>query len=101
LVGCFRFDCPVDDDRLKRHQLTDGEWARLEPLLASMIQGRGELVTDLVVPVFSRGVWFAVSGGPVMLPDVLGAAPAPTAPGQPPSGLQGRGGWSGRTWQGA
>jgi hypothetical protein len=38
LVGCFRFDCPVDDDRLKRHQLTDGEWARLEPLLA---RGRG------------------------------------------------------------
>jgi hypothetical protein len=23
----------VDDDRLKRHDLSDGEWARLEPLL--------------------------------------------------------------------
>jgi hypothetical protein len=32
-MGYFRFDCPVDEDRLKRHDLTDGEWTRLEPLL--------------------------------------------------------------------
>jgi transposase len=33
LVDHFRFDWPVDEDRLKRHDLTDDEWARLEPLL--------------------------------------------------------------------
>src|SRR5258707_4186331 len=32
-MGHFRFDCPVDEDRLKRHDLSDAEWARLEPLL--------------------------------------------------------------------
>jgi transposase len=26
-------DCAVDDDRLKRYDLSDTEWARLEPLL--------------------------------------------------------------------
>jgi hypothetical protein len=39
LAGRFRFDCPVDGDRLKRHNLTDGEWVRLEPLLP-LIRGR-------------------------------------------------------------
>jgi len=33
LVGRFRFDWRVDEERLKRHDLTDDEWARLEPLL--------------------------------------------------------------------
>jgi len=35
LVGHFGFDCLVDEDRLKRHDLTDAEWARLEPLLSA------------------------------------------------------------------
>lgn len=26
-------DCAVDEDKLKRHDLSDAEWARLEPLL--------------------------------------------------------------------
>jgi transposase len=33
LVGRFGLDCVVDEDRLKRHDLSDGEWARLGPLL--------------------------------------------------------------------
>jgi transposase len=33
LVGRFGLDCGVDEDRLKRHDLTDAEWVRLEPLL--------------------------------------------------------------------
>jgi transposase len=33
-------DGRVDEDRLKRHDLTDDEWARLEPLLPG-IRGRG------------------------------------------------------------
>ena len=36
-----------------------------------------------------------------VLPDVLGAAPAPTAPGGLPSGSRGRGGWSVWCGQGA
>ena len=36
-----------------------------------------------------------------VLPDVLGAAPAPTAPGGLLSGLWGRDGWSGGCGQGA
>jgi transposase len=32
-MGRFRLDCGVDEDRLKRHDLTDVEWARLAPLL--------------------------------------------------------------------
>jgi transposase len=32
-VGRFGLDCAVDDDRLKRHDLDDAEWARLELLL--------------------------------------------------------------------
>ena len=36
-----------------------------------------------------------------VLPDVLGAAPAPTAPGGLLSGLRGWGGWSGGCRQGA
>jgi hypothetical protein len=42
-----------------------------------------------------------VSGWRVaVLPDVLGAAPAPTAPGRLLSGSQGRDSWSGGCWQG-
>jgi transposase len=33
LVVGFGLACAVDDDRLKRHDLTDAEWARLESLL--------------------------------------------------------------------
>src|SRR5690348_10081652 len=33
LVGRFRLAWAVDDDRLKRHDRSDGEWARLKPLL--------------------------------------------------------------------
>jgi len=33
LAGRFGLDCVVDDDRLKRHDLCDAEWARLKPLL--------------------------------------------------------------------
>ena len=33
LVGRFRLDCSVDEERLRRHDLSDAEWARLEPLL--------------------------------------------------------------------
>ena len=33
MVGRFRLDYPVDENRLKRHDLGDAEWARLEPLL--------------------------------------------------------------------
>ena len=32
-MGRFRLDGRVDEDRLKRHDLTDDEWARLELLL--------------------------------------------------------------------
>ena len=32
-MGRFRLDWVVDEDRLKRHDLSDGEWARLGPLL--------------------------------------------------------------------
>jgi transposase len=32
-MGRFRLDCAVDEDRLKRHDLTDAEWVRLAPLL--------------------------------------------------------------------
>ena len=32
-MGRFRLDCVVDEDRLKRHDLSDAEWARLEPFL--------------------------------------------------------------------
>jgi len=32
-MGRFRLDCGVDEERLKRHDLSDAEWARLEPLL--------------------------------------------------------------------
>jgi transposase len=33
LAGRFGLDCAVDDDQLKRHDLSDAEWVRLEPLL--------------------------------------------------------------------
>ena len=33
LVSRFRLDCSVDEERLRRHDLSDAEWARLEPLL--------------------------------------------------------------------
>ena len=33
LVGRFLLDCLVDEERLRRHDLSDAEWARLEPLL--------------------------------------------------------------------
>ena len=33
LAGRFGLDCAVDDDRLKRHDLDDAEWVRLEPSL--------------------------------------------------------------------
>jgi len=39
-MGRFRLDCVVDEDRLKRHDLSDAEWARLGPLLPA-IRGRG------------------------------------------------------------
>ena len=32
-MGRFRLDWAVDEDRLKRHDLTDAEWVRLAPLL--------------------------------------------------------------------
>jgi hypothetical protein len=35
LAAPFRLGLPVDEDRLKRHELADVEWARLEPLLPS------------------------------------------------------------------
>ena len=66
-----------------------------------MIQGLAELVTDRVLPVFDRGVWLAGFRRVAVLPDVLGAAPAPTAPGRLLSVSQGRGGWSGGLWQDA
>jgi hypothetical protein len=31
LDGSFRLDFLMDEERLKRHDLTDAEWARLEP----------------------------------------------------------------------
>ena len=31
----------MDEDRLKRHDLTDAEWVRLAPLLPRRIRGRG------------------------------------------------------------
>src|SRR5216683_2918450 len=63
--------------------------------LASTIQGWARLVTDRVAPVFDGNVWFACSRRVAVLPDVLGAAPAPTAPRRPPFRVAGRGGWSG------
>jgi transposase len=33
LVAGFRLDWAVDEDRLRRHDLTDAEWVRLAPLL--------------------------------------------------------------------
>jgi transposase len=33
LIAGFRFDWAVDEDGLKRHDLTDAEWVRLAPLL--------------------------------------------------------------------
>jgi transposase len=39
-------DCVVDDERLRRHDLSDAEWARLEPLLsAHPRQGTGGMIT--------------------------------------------------------
>ena len=37
----------MDDDRLKRHDLSDAEWVQLEPLLR-VIRGRGTggMITD-------------------------------------------------------
>ena len=32
-MGRFRLDFRVNEERLKRHDLTEAEWARLEPLL--------------------------------------------------------------------
>jgi transposase len=40
LVVGSGFDCVVEDERLKRHDLTDAEWARLRPLMpADPVQG--------------------------------------------------------------
>ncbi len=33
VASAWSFDYLVDEDRLKRHDLSDEEWARLEPLL--------------------------------------------------------------------
>src|ERR1035438_8970635 len=66
------------------HEMTLSKWA-------SMIQGEARLVTDRVVPVFGVGVWFAFSRRVAVLPGVLGAAPAPTAPGWPPFRVAGTG----------
>src|SRR6266851_8666942 len=49
--------------------------------LASTIQGWARLVTDRVAPVFDGNVWFACSRRVAVLPDVLGAAPAPDCAG--------------------
>ena len=43
---------------------------------------QAKLVTDRVVPVFGGFVWSAGFRRVAVLPDVLGAAPAPTAPGR-------------------
>jgi hypothetical protein len=64
-----------------------------------MIQGAGEV--DRVVPVFDSAVWLTGFRRAAMLPDVLGAALAPTAPGRAPFRVVGTGGWSGGLWQGA
>ena len=59
--------------------------------LASTIQGSARLVTDRVVPVFGRGAGLPGSRRVVSLPDVLGRAPAPTAPGRAPFWVVGTG----------
>jgi transposase len=39
-LGVVDVDHPCDEDRLKRHDLTDREWALLEPLLpVNVMQG--------------------------------------------------------------
>jgi len=38
-------DCAVDENRLKRHDLSDADWARLEPLLpATRRRGTGGMI---------------------------------------------------------
>jgi transposase len=46
----------VDEERLKRHDLTDGEWARLEVLLPSMRPRRGGRWADHRMVI--NGVFF-------------------------------------------
>ena len=39
-------DCAMDDDRLKRHDLTDAEWVRLVPLLPGHPRRQGHRLDD-------------------------------------------------------
>jgi hypothetical protein len=48
LVVVSAWDCGVDEDRLKQHDLTDVEWARLGPLLSGHPR-QGHLVTGTVL----------------------------------------------------
>jgi hypothetical protein len=78
---------PVNGSRHDNYGLSESG----VPLMLDPVNWIGDLVTDRVVPVFGPFVLFGCSRRVAALPDVPGAAPAPTAPGWPPFRVAGTG----------